>query len=121
MACVERQRLDFRRARHQPGRAQNQIQIATYDIGPHLTTTLDYFADLDVAGRFAQVFYDDPNGSTAGIPPSSRLAAPGQSTPAQRYRGYQLTTNAQIAKDDTTSRTIISSNPSLSGFSRLFA
>ena len=32
----------------------NQITIATYDIGPHLTTTLDDFADVDVLGRFAQ-------------------------------------------------------------------
>jgi uncharacterized protein (PEP-CTERM system associated) len=79
----------------------NQIQIATYDIGPHLTTTLDSFADLDVAGRFAQLFYDNPNGSTATIPPSSTILAGAMAIDtAQRYLGYQLTTNAQIEQDD---------------------
>jgi uncharacterized protein (PEP-CTERM system associated) len=79
----------------------NQVQIATYDIGPHLTTTLDSFADLDVAGRFAQVFYDNPNGSTVGLPPSSSIVAGAMAIDtAQRYQGYQLTTNALIEQDD---------------------
>ncbi|MEO8895033.1 MAG: TIGR03016 family PEP-CTERM system-associated outer membrane protein, partial [Rhizomicrobium sp.] len=79
----------------------NQVQIATYDIGPHLTTTLDSFADLDVAGRFAQVFYDNPTGSTVGVPPSSSILAGAMAIDtAQRYQGYQLITNALIEQDN---------------------
>ena len=59
------------------------------------------FADLDVAGRFAQVFYDNPTGSTVGVPPSSSILAGAMAIDtAQRYQGYQLTTNALIEQDD---------------------
>ena len=55
----------------------NQIQLATYDIGPHLTTTVDDFADLNVMGRFAQVFFGNTPGSTVantiGIPFDSTI------------------------------------------------
>jgi len=79
----------------------NQLQIATYDIGPHLTTTLDSFADLDVAGRFSQVFYSNPTGSNVVPPPdASIIAAAAAIDTAQRYQGYQLVTNATFAQDD---------------------
>ena len=79
----------------------NQITIATYDIGPHLTTTLDDFADVDILGRFAQVFFDNPNASTVGIPNNaSILAGAAAIDTGTRYRGYELVTNAQIEQDN---------------------
>lgn len=79
----------------------NQVQIATYDIGPHLTTTLDDFADLDVAGRFAQIFFDNPTGSLVGVPNNATiLAGAAAIDTGTRYRGYELITNAQVDQDD---------------------
>lgn len=79
----------------------NQITIATYDIGPHLTTTLDDFADVDVLGRFAQVLFDNPNASVVGVPNSATiLAGAAAIDTGARYRGYELVTNAQIERDD---------------------
>jgi len=79
----------------------NQITIATYDIGPHLTTTLDDFADVDILGRFAQVFFDNPNASTVGIPNNaSILAGAAAIDTGTRYRGYELVTNAQVEQDN---------------------
>ena len=80
----------------------NQIQIATYDIGPHLTTTLDDFADLNVMGRFAQVFFDNPNGSTASraVQFHHPGKAPRRSIPARAIWAIKLITNAQVERDD---------------------
>lgn len=81
--------------------AANQITIATYDVGPHLTTTLDDFADVDVLGRFAQVFFDNPNASSAGLPNNAAiLAGAAAIDTGERYRGYELVTNAQVERDD---------------------
>ncbi len=79
----------------------NQIQIATYDIGPHLTTTLDDFADVDVVGRFAQIFFDNPNASVVGVPNSAAiLSGTAAIDTGERYRGYELLTGAQVDRDD---------------------
>jgi uncharacterized protein (PEP-CTERM system associated) len=76
----------------------NQITIATYDIGPHLTTTLDDFADLDVVGRFAQVYFDNPNASRVTLPNDSTLLAGGAAIDTKDR--YQLVTNAQVEQDN---------------------
>jgi uncharacterized protein (PEP-CTERM system associated) len=79
----------------------NQVTIATYDIGPHLTTTVDDFADLDMVGRFAQVFFGNPQGSTANVPFNSTILEGAASLDTgTRYRGYQAVTNAQVQTDD---------------------
>lgn len=82
----------------------NQVTFATYDIGPHITTTLDDFADVDVVGRFAQVFFDNPNGSNPtiiGVPNNATiLAGAAAIDTATRYTGFELVTNAQAEQDD---------------------
>lgn len=79
----------------------NQAQLATYDIGPHLTTTLDDFADMNVMGRFAQIFFSNPTGSTASLPfDSTILEGSAAIDTGTRYLGYQALTNAQVERDD---------------------
>jgi uncharacterized protein (PEP-CTERM system associated) len=79
----------------------NQVTIATYDIGPHLTTTVDDFADLDVVGRFAQVFFDNPRGSSARVPFNATILEGGASLDTgTRFQGYQSVTTAQVQSDD---------------------
>ena len=79
----------------------NRVMLATYDIGPRLTTTLDDFADVSVIGRFAQVYFGNPNNSTVGVPTDATILEGAASIDtAQRYVGYQLVTNAQVERDD---------------------
>ena len=79
----------------------NQITVATYNIGPHLTTTIDDFADVDLVGRFAQVYFDAPHASTAALPSnSSMLAGAAAIDTKDRFQGYELVTNAQIEQDN---------------------
>src|SRR6185437_4814581 len=80
---------------------QDRVQVATYDVGPHMTTTLDDFADLDVNARFAQVFFGNPNGSNPNIPTDATILD-GAATmdTAQRFAGYQSITLASAVKDD---------------------
>ena len=79
----------------------NQATIATYDIGPHLTTTVDDFADLDVIGRFAQVFFLNPKGSSINLPTDSTfLEGAANLDTGKRYLGYQSITSAQVQTDD---------------------
>jgi uncharacterized protein (PEP-CTERM system associated) len=79
----------------------NQAQLSTFDIGPRLTTTLDDFADLNVMGRFAEVSFGSPSGSTIGIPQDSTILE-GSATidTGTRYRGYQAVTTALVERDD---------------------
>ncbi|HEY4275936.1 MAG TPA: TIGR03016 family PEP-CTERM system-associated outer membrane protein [Rhizomicrobium sp.] len=79
----------------------NQVTIATYDIGPHVTTTVDDFADLDVVGRFAQVFFLNPQGSTVAVPTdSSFVQGSANLDTGKRYLGYESVTSAQVQSDD---------------------
>lgn len=80
---------------------QNRVQVATYDVGPHLTTTVDDFADLDVRARFAQVFFGNANGSNPEIPTDATILD-GAATldTADRFAGYQSITLASAVKDD---------------------
>ncbi len=79
----------------------SRVQVSTYNIGPHLTTTIDDFADLDVVGRFAQVFYNRPNASTFNVPTGSTILEGGAILDtADRFRGYESVTNIQYARDD---------------------
>lgn len=79
----------------------NQVQFATYDIGPRLTTTLDDFADLNVIGRFAQVFFGNTSGTTAAVPfDSTILQGAAAIDTGTRYLGYEAITNAQVERDD---------------------
>ena len=79
----------------------SRVQLATYNVGPHLTTTLDDFADLDVVGRFAQVFYNRPTGSTFNLPAGSTfLSGAATADTGERYGGYESVSNVQYERDD---------------------
>jgi uncharacterized protein (PEP-CTERM system associated) len=80
---------------------ENRVQVATYDVGPHLTTTLDDFADVDAAARFAQVFFENPNENIPGIPTDSTILT-GAATmdTGTRFAGYQSITQGNAVKDD---------------------
>ena len=79
----------------------NRVQIADYGIGPHMTTTLGDFADLNVIGRFSQIFFDNPNGSTATIPTGSTIEQGSAVLDTDsRFAGFQFVTAAQYAHDD---------------------
>ncbi len=79
----------------------SRVELSTYNIGPHLTTTLDDFADLDVVGRVAQVFYSTPAGSTFNVPTGSTfLQGIASLDTADRYGGYESVSNGQYQKDD---------------------
>lgn len=79
----------------------DRTQLATYDIGPHVKTTLDDFADVDLIGRFAQIFFTNPNASTVVLPTDSTVVqSVGTIDTAQRYAGYELVTSGQFERDD---------------------
>ena len=79
----------------------NRVQVADYSIGPHMTTTIGDFADLNVIGRFAQIFFGNPNNSVAPIPTASTVEQ-GNATldTANRFADFQLTTATQYVRDD---------------------
>ena len=79
----------------------NRVQVADYGIGPHMTTTLGDFADLNVVGRFSQIFFDNPSGSTAAIPTGSTIEQGSAVLDTDsRFAGFQFVTDAQYARDD---------------------
>ncbi len=79
----------------------NRVQVANYDIGPRLTTTIDDFADVSVIGRFAQIFFGNPNASTVKVPTNSTiLEGVASIDTADRFAGYQSITSAVVEKDD---------------------
>ena len=81
--------------------AANRVQVANYDLGPHVTTTLGDFADVDFIGRFAQIFFDNPNNSTAVIPIGSTVEqGAGTIDTKTRFAGFQFVTAAQYVRDD---------------------
>ena len=79
-----------------------RVQLATYDIGPRYTTTLDDFADVDIRARFAQVLYDAQDTSDVTILPqdSSIVQTTALLDTGQRYVGYELTTTGTYEQDN---------------------
>lgn len=78
-----------------------QILLSTYYIGPHIKTTLDDFADLDVSVRLAQIGYGDTVDTTLPVPSDSTIFQTAANLDTKtRYAGYQLITNAEYEKDD---------------------
>ena len=79
----------------------NRVQVADYSLGPHMTTTVGDFADLNVIGRFSQIFFDNPNNATTLIPSDSTIEQ-GSATldTATRFTGFQFITTAQYVRDD---------------------
>lgn len=79
-----------------------RVQLATYDIGPRYTTTIDDFADVDLRARFAQVLYDaqDTSGITILPQDSSIIQTTALLDTGQRYVGYELTSNGTYEQDN---------------------
>ena len=81
--------------------ASNRVQVGDYSIGPHMTTTVGDFADLNVIGRFSQIFFDNSNNSTAPIPTGSTIEQGSAILDTDsRFAGFQFVTAAQYARDD---------------------
>jgi uncharacterized protein (PEP-CTERM system associated) len=79
-----------------------RVQLATYDVGPRFTTTLDDFADVNLLGRFAQVLYNSSDTSNVmALPADSSIvdivAVLGTGT---RFPWYELTTTGNYERDD---------------------
>jgi uncharacterized protein (PEP-CTERM system associated) len=79
-----------------------RVQLATYDIGPHMRTTVDDFADLNVQGRFAQVIYTAADHSqVANLPSDSNIGQVGTTLDTgTRYAGYELLSAGNYEQDD---------------------
>lgn len=80
---------------------RNRVQIATYDVGPHLTTAVDDFADLNVIGRVAQVQFLNANGLARGFPTGATILEGSASLDtANRFVGYESITQSNVVKTD---------------------
>jgi hypothetical protein len=79
-----------------------RVQLATYDVGPHLTTEVGDFADLNAIARFDQVFYTAADGSTViDLPRDANIGqVVGRLDTGKRFPGYQLMTTGQYEKDN---------------------
>jgi len=79
-----------------------RVQLATYDFGPRITTTLDDFADINLLGRFAQVLYNAEDTSDVAVLPadSSIFEFTGTAGTADRFTGIELTTATNYERDD---------------------
>ena len=79
----------------------NRVQVASYTIGPRMTTTIGDFADLTAFGHFSQIFFDDPNNASALIPTDSTIEQAAASLDTDsRFTGFQFVTAVQYVRDD---------------------
>ncbi|HEY2837195.1 MAG TPA: TIGR03016 family PEP-CTERM system-associated outer membrane protein [Rhizomicrobium sp.] len=79
----------------------NRVQVASYSIGPRMTTTIGDFADFTAFGHFSQIFFDDPNGSSALVPSDSTIEQGAASLDTDsRFKGFQFVTALQYVRDD---------------------
>lgn len=79
-----------------------RVQLATYDVGPRFTTTIDDFADVNLLGRFAQVLYNSSDTSNVTMLPanSSIVDIVGVLGTGTRFPWYELTTTGNYERDD---------------------
>lgn len=79
-----------------------RVQLATYNMGPRITTTLGDFADLLVRGRFAQVHYDTQDAAVSSLLPtnSNIYQASAVATTGERFLGFQFDTAVNYQRDD---------------------
>ncbi len=81
-----------------PGR----IQLATYDIGPHLTTTVAGALDVDAAVRFDQVFFFAGDNSIVGNLPTDTniIQVVGRADTGARMGRLELLTTGEFDHDN---------------------
>lgn len=79
-----------------------RLQLSTYSLGPHLTTTLDDFADLDIQGRFAQVAFTSGDKSAVAMLPSDSILGLGSMMldTGKRYGAVELQTGGNYEQDN---------------------
>lgn len=79
-----------------------RVQVATYNMGPRITTTLGDFADLVARGRFAQVHYDTEDAAVSPLLPtnSNIWQASAVATTGERFLGFQFDTAGSYQRDD---------------------
>jgi len=79
----------------------NRVQVASYTLGPRVTTTIGDFADFTAFGHFSQIFFEDPNGSSAVVPTDSTIEQGAATLDTDsRFTGFQFVTALQYARDD---------------------
>jgi uncharacterized protein (PEP-CTERM system associated) len=81
----------------------NRVQLAAYNVGPHLNARLGDFADLAAAAQFAQIFYSaaDRSRVTALLPADDNIVQAGaRADTGARSHLTQLVTTVQLAGDD---------------------
>jgi uncharacterized protein (PEP-CTERM system associated) len=79
-----------------------RVQLATYNLGPRITTTIGDFADLLVRGRFAQVHHDTEDAAVATLLPtnSNIYQASAVASTGERFQGFQFDTAGNYQADD---------------------
>jgi uncharacterized protein (PEP-CTERM system associated) len=79
-----------------------RLQLSTYSVGPHVSTTLGDVADLEVQGRFAQVAFTAGDKSAVPILPADSII--GMSSvmldTGQRFVGFELQTSGNFEHDN---------------------
>ncbi len=79
-----------------------RLQLSTYSVGPHVSTTLGDFADLEVQGRFAQVAFTAGDQSAVPILPADAII--GMSSvmldTGHRFAGFELQTSGNFERDN---------------------
>jgi uncharacterized protein (PEP-CTERM system associated) len=81
---------------------QGRVQLATYDVGPQLTTTVGDAADVAVAARVAQVFYATESRNTELLLPrdANIVQVIGRVSTGERIQRYELLTTGEFVKDN---------------------
>jgi hypothetical protein len=79
-----------------------RVQLSTYSLGPHVTTTVDDFADLDVLGRFSQVAFTSGDKSAVALLPADSVIGMTSAIldTGTRFVGFQLQTSGNFERDD---------------------
>ena len=79
-----------------------RVQLATYNLGPRITTTIGDIAELLVRGRFAQVNYDTEDAAASPLLPtnSTIYQANAVATTGERFLGFQFDTAGSYQRDD---------------------
>ncbi len=79
-----------------------RLQLSAYSVGPHISTTVDDFADLEVQGRFSQVaFTSGDKSAVAQLPADSIIGMTSAILDTgTRFVGFQLQTAGNFERDD---------------------
>lgn len=79
-----------------------RVQLATYSVGPRITTTVGDFADLEVRARAAQVHYDTQDSNITTVLPQNAniLQASAIARTGERFANLEFVTAGNYQRDD---------------------